>query len=131
RQALLRVGQDFVAIGGRKQRYDAFRSLEREISGFAEPPVSSAIRLQTLFRAETVNRQLKNAFAFGWPAEFVVDQPETSIVQQIDPVRLAFEFELAIAGSGCDREAAIQPMLEETFDDRHGTFRFHAEYRLT
>src|SRR5262245_20223526 len=130
-QSLLGLGEYLVAIrGGRKQRNDAPWSLEREIGRLPERPVAAAMRGQLLLRADAVDRQLQRPRSIRRPAELVVDEPERSVLEQVDTVGLAAQGHRARSVRGGHRESSVEPALEQPFDDRDRPLGFHAEHCL-
>ena len=88
------------------------------------------MRSETLLRAHAVDGQLQGASAIRRPSQLVINQPERSILEKIEPIGLPFQRDRPRAIARRDRELAFETVLEQAFDDRDGTLGFHAEHGL-
>src|SRR5258707_9537832 len=118
-KTLLRLAENLRAIGRRRKQWDdPLRSFERQVRRFAQLPVASAIIGEPLLRADAVNRQLQRAAALRGPSELVVNQTEGPVLEQIQPIRFAFERHRARPLARRDHELAYEPVLEQAMNDR-------------
>ncbi len=115
---------------GCEEGNDPLRSLEGQIHGFAERPLAIQ-RVELLFGADAVNRQLQRLAAVGRPAQLVVDQAEGAVAQQVEPIGLAPQRE-SVRGPDavCSVNVTVQRVLEQACHHRHRAARLPCGTRL-
>src|SRR5207249_8490242 len=115
------------------QRHHTPWPFERQICGFAKGPLPPAIIRETLLRADAIDWQLQRTRSVWRPPEFVVDQTECPVLQQVNAIgespqrRQPWRLRrfCGRVGPGRNYELTAQPMFEKTLDDRRRPLGFH------